>query len=107
MAFERKKILKNALLKDYKTTCEQDHSDSKQFLGDDLADSVKKARATHSMTQSISNKRLRLPSSSPRNPICLYSSNSKTNTSTNHSLIPRPQEELPAPQPTTWWSQNQ
>ena len=107
MAFERKKILKNALLKDYKTTCEQDHSDSKQFLGDDLADSVKKARATHSMTQSISNKRLRLPSSSPRNPICLYSSNSKTSTSTNHSLIPRPQEELPAPQPTTWWSQNQ
>ena len=38
---------------------EQDHSDFKQLLGDDLSDTVKKAKATHSMSQSISNKRLR------------------------------------------------
>ena len=41
MTFERKESLKNVLLEDYKTTCEQDHSDSKQLLGDDLADNVK------------------------------------------------------------------
>ena len=44
MTFERKKSLKNILLEDYKTTCEQDHSDSKQLLGDDLADNVKKSK---------------------------------------------------------------
>ena len=68
MTFERKKSLKNILLEDYKTTCEQDHSDSKQLLGDDLADNVKKAKATHSMNPSISNKWLKFSSSSPRNP---------------------------------------
>ena len=68
MIFERNERLKNALLEDYKTICEQGHSDSKQLLGDDLADNVKKAKAAHSMNQSISNKRLRLPSSFPRNP---------------------------------------
>ena len=68
MTFEGKERLKNALLEDYKTICEQGHSDSKQLLGDDLADNVKKAKAAHSMNQSISNKRLRLSSSFPRNP---------------------------------------
>ena len=62
-------------MEDYKTTCEQDHSDSKQLLGDDLADNVKKAKATHSMNPSISNKWLKFSSSSPRNPTSLYSSN--------------------------------
>ena len=47
MTFKRKERLKNTLSKDYKTICEQDHSDSKQLLGDDLADNVKKAKATH------------------------------------------------------------
>ena len=47
MTFERKEILKNAFSEDYKTIFEQDHSDSKQMLGDDLVENVKKARATH------------------------------------------------------------
>ena len=81
MTFERKERLKNALSQDCKTICEQDHSDSKQLLGDDLANNVKKAKATHSMNQSISNKRLRLSSSSPKNPSYLYLSNSKTSAS--------------------------
>ena len=44
MTFERKERLKNALSEDYKTIFEQDHSDSKQLLGDDLADNVKKSK---------------------------------------------------------------
>ena len=44
MTFERKERLKSALLKDYKTICEQDHFYSKQLLGDDLADNVEKQR---------------------------------------------------------------
>ena len=48
--------MKYALSEVYKTICEQDHSDSKQLLGDDLADNVKKAEATHFMNQFISNK---------------------------------------------------
>ena len=54
MTFEREERLKNALSEVYKTICEQDHSDSKQLLGNDSADNVKKAKATHSMNQSIS-----------------------------------------------------
>ena len=42
--------------------CEQDHYDSKQLLGDNLADNIKKAKVKHYMKQSISNKRLRLSS---------------------------------------------
>ena len=33
VTFERKERLKDALLEDYKTICEQGHSDSKQLLG--------------------------------------------------------------------------
>ena len=33
MTFESKERLKNALREDYKTICEQDHSDSKRLLG--------------------------------------------------------------------------
>ena len=51
--------------------------DSKRLLGDDLSDNVKKVKATHSMNQSISNKRLRLSSSSAGNSQSHYSSNSK------------------------------
>ena len=106
MTFERKEILKNALSEDYKTICEQDHSDSKQLLGDDLADNVKKAKATHSMNQSISNKRLRLSSSSPRNPTSLHSSNSKA--SASHSLnFQGRKKKFQRPQPTTTWNQKQ
>ena len=62
MTFQRKERLKNALLKNYKTICEQDHSHFKQLLGDDLAGNGKKAKAADSINQSISNKRLRLSS---------------------------------------------
>ena len=46
ITFQRKERLKNALSEDYKTICEQDHSDYQQLLGDDLADNVKKAVCT-------------------------------------------------------------
>ena len=59
MTFERKKRLKNALSEDYKTIYEQDHSESKYLLRDNIAD-MKKAKATYSMNQSISNKNLRV-----------------------------------------------
>ena len=59
MTFERKERLKNAFSEDYKIVCVQDHSDPKQLLEGDLADNVKKAKATHSMNQSISNFQLR------------------------------------------------
>lgn len=36
--------MKNALSEDYKTICGQDHSESKELLGDNLADNVKKKR---------------------------------------------------------------
>ena len=45
MTSEIKERLKNALSEDYKTVCEQDYSDSKQLLGDDLVDNVKKAKS--------------------------------------------------------------
>ena len=38
--------MKNILSEYYKTIYEQDRSDSKQLLGDDLSDKVKKAKAT-------------------------------------------------------------
>ena len=49
-------------------------------------DNITKAKATHSINQFISSKRLRVPFSSPRNPTFLYSSNSKASTSIIHSL---------------------
>ena len=108
MTFERKERLKNTLTRDYKTICEQDHSDSKELLGDDLADNVKKAEATHSMNQSISNKRLRLSSSSPRNLTSLYSSSSNASTSSNHSLnFQDRMKNYQRLQPTTRWNQKQ
>ena len=108
ITFERKERLKNALSEHYKTICEPDYSDSKHLLEDDLADNVKKAKATHSTNQSISNKRLRLSSSSPGNPTSLYSSNSKASTSTTHSLnFQGRKNNFQRPQLTTRWKQNQ
>ena len=108
MTFERKERLKHALSEDYKTICEQDPSDYKQLLGNDLVDNVKKAKATHSINQSISNKRLRLSSSSPRNPTSLYSSNSKARASATHSLnFQGRKKNFQRPQPTTRWNQKQ
>ena len=108
MTFERKERLKNALSEDHKTICEQDHSDSKQLLGHDLADNVKKAKTTHSMRKSISNKGLRLSSSSPRNPISLYSSNSKASTSSTNSLnFQGHKKNFQRPQSSTRWNRKQ
>ena len=108
MTFQRKERLKNALSEDYKTICEQDHSDSKQLLGDDLADNVKKAKTTHFMSQSISSKTLRLCSSSPRNLTSLYSNSSNASTSITHSLnLQGRKKNFQHRQPTTRWNQKQ
>ena len=108
MTFERNERLKNALPEDYKTICEQDHSESKELLGDDLANNVKKEKATHSVKQSISSKRLILSSSSPWNPTSHYSGNSKTSISTTHSLnFQGRKKNCQCPQPTTRWNQKQ
>ena len=110
MTFERKERLKNPLSEDYKNICKQDHSDTKQLLGNDLADNRKKAKATYSMNQSISHKRLRLSSSSPRNPTSPYSSNSKASASASvtHSLnFQGRKKNFQHPQPTTRWNQKQ
>ena len=56
--FWEKGKIKNALSEDYKTIYEQDHFESKYLLRDNIAD-MKKAKATYSMNQSISNKKLR------------------------------------------------
>ena len=104
--FEMKERLKNALSEDYKTFFEEDHSDSKQMLGDYLADNVKKANSTYSVNQSISNKRLRLSSSSSRSPTSLYSSNSKASTSSSHLLRFQGRiKNFHRPQSPTRWNQ--
>ena len=104
--FEMKERLKNALSEDYKTFFDEDHSDSKQMLGDYLADNVKKANSTYSMNQSISNKRLRLSSSSSRSPTSLYSSNSKASTSSSHLLRFQGRiKNFHRPQSPTRWNQ--
>ena len=108
MTFERKEKLKNALSEGYETICEQDHSDFKKLLGDDLANNVNKAKATHSINQSISNKRLRLSFSSLRNPAYLYSSSSKASASTTHSLnFQGYKKNFQRQQPTARWNQKQ
>ena len=76
--------MKDAILKDDKAICEQDHCESKQLLWDDFACNMKKPNATRSMKQSISSKRLRLPSGSTRNPTSIYSGNLQASTSTTH-----------------------
>lgn len=40
MAFERKEIFKNSLPEDYKTICDQGHSESKYLLREDLANTL-------------------------------------------------------------------
>ena len=107
MTFERNERLKNDLSEDYKTVCEQDHCDSKQLVGDDLADNVKKAKAIHSMNKSISFKSLGLSSSSAGKPTSLYSNNSKASTSSTHSLIQSRKKNFQCPQPSIRWNQKQ
>ena len=60
------------------------------------------------MYHSLLNKRLKVSSSSPRNPTSLFSSNSKPATSTNHSLIfQHYKKNFQRPQPSTRWTQKQ
>ena len=90
----------------WKIICEQDHSNSKQLLGDDLADNVKQVKAAHSMTQPISNTRL--SSSYPRNPTSRYSSSSKASTSFTHFLnLQGRKKNFQCPQSTIKWNQKQ
>ena len=57
ITFERMERLKSALLKDYQSICDQDRSSSKFLLGDDLAENIRKAKATYLLNQSISAKK--------------------------------------------------
>ena len=108
MTFGRKEISKNTLSKDYETIYEQDHSDSKQLLGDDLTANVKKSKATYSMNQSISDKRLRLSFSFSSNPKSHYSSSSKARSSITHSLnFQGHMKKFQRQQPNTKWNQKQ
>ena len=54
ITFER---LRSALSEDYRSICDQDHSSSKCLLGDDLAENIRKAKATYLLNQSISAKK--------------------------------------------------
>ena len=108
MTFGRKEISKNTLSKDYETIYEQDHSDSKQLLGDDLTANVKKSKATYSMNQSISDKRLRLSFSFSSNPKSHYSSSSKARSSITHSLnFQGHMKKFQRQQPNTKWNSKQ
>ena len=62
ITIERKDRLKT-LSEDYRNICDQDHSNSKLLFGDDLAENVKRAKATYSLNQSISAKTIRTSSS--------------------------------------------
>ena len=57
ITFERMERLKSALSKDYQSICDQDRSSSKFLLGDDLAENIRKAKATYLLNQSISAKK--------------------------------------------------
>ena len=108
MTFERKERLNNTLSEGYKSICEQDHSESKQLLGDDIADNMKTAKAADSMNHSISSKRLKLFSSSPRNPTSLYWSSSKASTTIIHSWnFQCHNKKFECPLPATNWNQKQ
>ena len=76
----------------------QDHFNSKRLLGDDLADNVKKAKATHSKNQSISNKKPKIIFQFSQESIIPLFKELKAQHQ-YHPLfkLPRPQEELSAP----------
>ena len=65
ITIELKDRLKTSLSEDYRNICDQDHSNSKLLFGDDLAENVKRAKATYSLNQSISAKKIRTSSSTP------------------------------------------
>ena len=56
ITLERKERLRFVLSEDYRSICDQDHSSSKFLLGDDLAENIRKAKATYLLNQSISAK---------------------------------------------------
>ena len=65
ITIERKDRLKTSLSEDYRNICDQDHSNSKLLFSDDLAENLKRAKATYSLNQSISAKKIRTSSSTP------------------------------------------
>ena len=66
ITIERKDRLKTSLSEDYRNICDQDHSNSKLLFDDDLAENVKRAKATYSLNQSISAKKIRTSSTPSR-----------------------------------------
>ena len=57
ITLERKERLRFVLSEDYRSICDQDHSSSKFLLGDDLAENIRKAKATYLLNQSMSAKK--------------------------------------------------
>ena len=57
ITFERKERLRSALSEDNRSICDQDHSSSKFLLGNDLAENIRKAKATYLLNQSVSTKK--------------------------------------------------
>ena len=54
ITFERKERIRSALSEDFRSVCDQDHSSSKFLLGNDLAENIRKAKATYLLNQSTS-----------------------------------------------------
>ena len=57
ITFECKERLRSALSEDYHSICDQDHSSPKFLLGDDLAEYIRKAKATYLFNQLIAEKK--------------------------------------------------
>ena len=57
ITFKRKEWLRSALSEDYRSICNEDHSFSKFLLGDDLAENIRKAKATYLLNQLVSAKK--------------------------------------------------
>ena len=101
MTFKRKETFKNTLFEDY-TTCNQDHSQSRYLLEDDLAQNIRRAKATCNMDQSISARKLHPPSSSPRNP---SSHSAKSYSSINYQGCKKSfQRSAPSPRRNCKWN---
>ena len=57
ITFECKERLRSALSEDYHSICDQDHSSPKFLLGDDLAEYIRKAKATYLFNQLTAEKK--------------------------------------------------
>ena len=65
VTIEHKDRLKTSLSEDHRNILDQNHSNSKLLFGDDLAENVRRARATYSLNQSISAKKMQTSSATP------------------------------------------